>query len=461
MKKNPARNVHLKKEPSKLLEKLNASIDIDQRFYKEDIEGSIAHAKMLGKQKIISKKEERLIINGLQAILKNIKTGKITFKNDLEDIHMNIESLLFKKIGKIAGKLHTARSRNDQVVTDFKLWIKNNSLQLDKNLQSLQKKLINIAKKNTLTIMPGYTHLQIAQPISLAHHCLAYVEMFGRDRSRLNDCLKRLNENPLGAGALAGTSFPINRNITTKLLGFKKPTINALDSVSDRDFAVEFLFVLSLISVHLSRMAEEIILWANQQFQFINLPDELVTGSSIMPQKRNPDGAEVIRGQASIIIGNLNSLLVVLKGLPLAYSKDLQDDKKIVFNSYDLVNLGLEVMNELWLKITFNPKNMLDAVNKSNATATDFANWLVKNLNMTFRESYKLTGKIVGYATKNKKQLKDLTLKELQLFNKKISISSIKVFSSLESLKNKTSFGGTSPQSTNKSIKYAIKKYIK
>ena len=331
MKKNPSRNVHLKKGPSKLLETINSSIVVDQRMYKEDIEGSIAHAKMLGKQKIISKKEEAKIVNGLKIILKNINKRKVRFKKELEDIHMNIESILFQQIGATAGKLHTARSRNDQVVTDFKLWIRNNSVSLDKHLKKLQKCLINIAKKHTLTIMPGYTHLQIAQPISLAHYCLAYVEMIGRDRLRLKNCIEILNENPLGAGALAGTSFPIDRNYTSKLLNFNKPTVNALDSVSDRDFAVEFLFVLSLISIHLSRMADEIILWANQQFNFVKLPDELATGSSIMPQKKNPDGAELVRGNAGNVIGNLNALLVILKGLPLAYSKDLQDDKKNIF----------------------------------------------------------------------------------------------------------------------------------
>ena len=457
MKKNPSRNLHLKKNPSRLLEKINNSIDTDHRLYKEDIEGSIAHAKMLGKQKIIFKKEELKIVNGLKSILKSITSGKITFKKELEDIHMNVESLLFKKIGKTAGKLHTARSRNDQVVTDFKLWIRNNSVSLDKQLQILQKNLIKVANKNTNTIMPGYTHLQVAQPISLAHHCLAYVEMLGRDRSRLLDCMKRLNENPLGSGALAGTSFPIDRNFTTKLLNFSRPTANALDSVSDRDFAVEFLFVLSLISTHLSRMAEEIILWSNQQFNFIILPDELATGSSIMPQKKNPDGAELVRGKASSVISNLNALLIILKGLPLAYSKDLQDDKKIVFSTFDDVYLTLGVMSEMWSKISFNNNIMAEAVNNSNATATDFANWLVQNLQLSFREAYHLTGKIVAYADENNKKLHQLKLIELQKFNKKINKEAKKTFSIEESIKNKKSFGGTSPQSVKQTIKNAIK----
>ena len=460
MKKNPSRNTHLKKSPSKLLETINSSIGVDQRMYEEDIEASIAHAKMLGKQKIISKKEKAKIVNGLKIILNNINKGKVKFKKELEDIHMNIESLLFEQIGTTAGKLHTARSRNDQVVTDFKLWIRNNSVNLDKHLKKLQKCLINIAKKHTLTIMPGYTHLQVAQPISLAHYCLAYVEMIGRDRMRLKNCIETLNENPLGAGALAGTSFPIDRNYTSKLLKFNKPTVNALDSVSDRDFAVEFLFVLSLISTHLSRMADEIILWANQQFNFIKIPDELATGSSIMPQKKNPDGAELVRGHAGNVISNLNALLVILKGLPLAYSKDLQDDKKIIFSSYDNVCLALEVMTEVWSGITFNTNVMAEAVHNSNATATDFANWLVQHLQFSFREAYQLTGKIVAYADKKNKRLHQLSLQELQKFNKKINNHTKKTFSIDESINNKKSFGGTSPQRVKQTIKYAIKKYL-
>jgi len=460
MKKNPSRNTNLKKGPSKLLETINNSIAVDQRMYKEDIMGSIAHAKMLGKQKIISKKEEIKIVNGLKIILNNINKGKVKFKTELEDIHMNIESMLFQQIGTIAGKLHTARSRNDQVVTDFKLWIRNNSVSLDNYLKKLQKCLINIAKKHTRTLMPGYTHLQVAQPISLAHYCLAYVEMIGRDRLRLKNCIEILNENPLGAGALAGTSFPIDRNYTSKLLKFNKPTVNALDSVSDRDFAVEFLFVLSLISTHLSRMGDEIILWANQQFNFIKLPDELTTGSSIMPQKKNPDGAELVRGNAGNIISNLNALLVILKGLPLAYSKDLQDDKKIIFSSYDNVCLAIEVMTEMWSGITFNSNVMAKAVQNSNATATDFANWLVQHLEFSFREAYQLTGKIVAYADKKNKRLHQLSLQELQKFNKKINNDAKKTFSIKESINNKKSFGGTSPQRVKETIKYAIKKYL-
>ncbi len=460
MKKNPSRNVHFSKGPSEILDAINTSIDIDQRLYKEDITGSIAHARMLGKQKIINKKEQSAIVSGLKAIERDIEKNRVVFSKKLEDIHMNIESLLFKKIGKIAGKLHTARSRNDQVVTDLKLWVKKESKILDSELKKFQRTLINIATKNTETIMPGYTHLQIAQPITLAHHVLAYVEMIGRDRTRLEDCLYRLNENPLGAAALAGTSFPIDRKYTTKELGFREPTKNAMDTVSDRDFVIEFLFVLSLIAVHLSKIAEEIVLWSNQQFNFINLPDDLSTGSSIMPQKKNPDGAELVRGKTSIVISNLSTMLNIIKGLPLSYSKDLQDDKQITFNSYDNVSLCIKVMNEILLKSTFNKTRMKELIDNSNATATDFANWLVQKLRYSFRDAYIVTGKIVSYCSKQNRNIDSLSLDELKKFDKNITADAKKVLSATNSVKSKSSFGGTAPEITKKMIKLIIKKYL-
>ena len=415
---------------------------------------------MLGKQKIINKKEQSAIVSGLKAIERDIEKNKVVFSKKLEDIHMNIESLLFKKIGKIAGKLHTARSRNDQVVTDLKLWVKKESKILDSELKKFQRTLINIATKNTETIMPGYTHLQIAQPITLAHHVLAYVEMIGRDRTRLEDCLYRLNENPLGAAALAGTSFPIDRKYTTKELGFREPTKNAMDTVSDRDFVIEFLFVLSLIAVHLSKIAEEIVLWSNQQFNFINLPDDLSTGSSIMPQKKNPDGAELVRGKTSIIISNLSSMLNIIKGLPLSYSKDLQDDKQITFNSYDNVSLCIKVMNEILSKSTFNKTRMKELIDNSNATATDLANWLVQKLRYSFRDAYVVTGKIVSYCSKQNRNIDSLSLGELKKFDKNITADAKKVLSATNSVKSKSSFGGTAPEITKKMIKLVIKKYL-
>ena len=460
MKKSPARNLNLKKNPSKLLEKINSSIEIDQRLYKEDIQASIAHTKMLAKTKIINASEGKKIISSLNEILKRIEKGNVVFEKKYEDIHMNIEVLLQKKIGSLSGKLHTARSRNDQVVTDFKLWIKKHALCIDSDCKNFQKILIDVAKKNINTVMPGYTHLQIAQPVSLAHHLLAYVEMIGRDRSRIEDSIKRLNENPLGSGALAGTSFPIDRKLTTKLLNFSQPTKNSIDSVSDRDFAIEFMFNLSLVSVHLSRLAEEIVLWASQQYNFITLPDELSTGSSIMPQKKNPDGAELVRAQTAQTISNLSSLLILIKGLPLTYSKDLQEDKKLVFSSYDTVELGLQVITELLDKIKFNQNEMKKAVESSYSTATDLADWLVKNINFTFRKAYNLTGQIVSYAIKNDLKLDELSIQELQKFDKKINKNVFLVLSPLNSMKAKTSFGGTSPENVKKSIKYAIKKYL-
>ena len=461
MKKNPSRNVHFSKGPSDLLDTINSSIEIDQRLYREDIMGSIAHAKMLGKQKIINKKEQTKLVTGLKEIQKDIEKNKVVFSKKLEDIHMNIESLLFKKIGKVAGKLHTARSRNDQVVTDLKLWIKSESKVLDNELKFFQKTLLNIAKENVDTVMPGYTHLQIAQPITLAHHLLAYVEMIGRDRSRLKDCLYRLDENPLGSAALAGTSFPIDRKFTTKQLGFREPTKNAMDSVSDRDFVIEFIFVLSLIGVHLSRVAEEIVLWSSQQFDFIKLPDELSTGSSIMPQKKNPDGAELVRGKSNLIISNLIAMLNIVKDLPLSYSKDLQDDKNLIFNSYDNLILCLRVINEILKKSNFNKTKMRELVDKSNATATDFTNWLVLNLGYSFRDAYKLTGRVVLYCSKKKINIDSLSLKELQKFDVKITSSAKKVLSSINSVNSKSSFGGTSPKNAKKIIQFAIKKYLK
>jgi len=460
MKKSPARNMLLKKAPSKLLERINSSIDVDVRLFQEDIEASRVHCKMLIKTKIISLKDGKKIINGLQQILRDVKKDKIKLDSKFEDIHMNVEALLHGKIGPIAGKLHTGRSRNDQVVTDFKLWIKKHSQIIDDEIRKLQKALIKIAKRNTSTVMPGYTHLQIAQPVSLAHHCLAYVEMMGRNRSRISDCIKRLNESPLGAGALAGTSFPIDRKMTARLLGFSKPTINSIDSVSDRDFAVEFIFVLSLTGIHLSRLAEEIILWSSQHFNFVKLPDELSTGSSIMPQKKNPDGAELVRANASSVISNLNNILSLLKGLPLSYSKDLQDDKRLTFNTYDNVLLGLQVMAELMNKIKFNKKTMLQAVEESYATSTDLADWLVKKLHYPFREAYQITGKIVDYANSKNKSLSNMSLKELQKFDNNISNDIFRVLSPLNSMKSKNSLGGSAPETVKKSIQYVIKKYL-
>ena len=356
--------------------------------------------------------------------------------------------------------MHTGRSRNDQVVTDFKLWIRVNIRNFDKELKNFQKVLIQVAKKNINTIMPGYTHMQIAQPVSLAHHLMAYVEIVGRDRGRLNNCLTRLNENPLGAGALAGTSFNINRKLTSNLLGFTKPTTNSIDSVSDRDFSIEFIFCLSLIGVHLSRLAEEIVIWASQHFNFVELPDELSTGSSIMPQKKNPDGAELVRAKVAISISNLMAILSLIKNLPLSYSKDLQEDKRITFEAFDNTKLSLSVIKEMISKIKFNKEKMLNAVNNSNATSTDLADWLVKEIDYPFRKAHNITGKIIQYATNKKKLLSDLSLKELQKFEKRITNKVFSVFIPQNSIKSKKSIGGVSPETVKKAIQEAEKKYL-
>ena len=460
MKKNPARNINLGRHTTSLLEKINSSIEIDQRLFNEDIEGSIAHCTMLIKTKIISLRDGNMIIKSLKQIQKDIKRGNVKFDMQLEDIHMNIESLLFKKIGSVSGKLHTARSRNDQVVTDLKLWIRSNIKIIDNELKDFQKVLIQVAKKNIKTVMPGYTHMQIAQAVTLAHHLMAYVEMIGRDRDRLKNCLIRMNENPLGAGALAGTSFNINRNLTSKLLGFNKPTANSIDSVSDRDFVIEFIFCLSLQGVHLSRLAEEIVLWSSQHFQFIQLPNELSTGSSMMPQKKNPDGAELIRGKVAITISNLTAILSLLKNLPLAYNKDMQEDKKLTFDTFDSILLSIRVLKEILKKIKFNKDKMLDSINKSYATATDLADWLVQDLDYSFREAYNITGKIVQYATKKNKYLSDLSIHELQKFEKNITSKVFGILSAQNSIKSKKSIGATAPENVKQAIKIATQKYL-
>ena len=346
------------KGPSKIMEKINASIDFDRRLYKQDIEASKAHAGMLAKKRIITAKEAQQIKAGLDQIYREINVGKFVFDTSLEDIHMNIESRLEKLIGKVAGKLHTARSRNDQVATDFKLWLRESLNELDLALKYLQEVLINRADENHSTIIPGFTHLQPAQPVTLGHHFLAYVEMIGRDRTRIRDCKKRLNENPLGSGALAGTAFPIDRNYTTDALKFDRPTANSLDAVSDRDFALEYLSLASILSIHLSRLAEELVLWANPSFDFVLLPDSFSTGSSMLPHKRNPDAAELVRAKSGRVIGNLTRLLVTMKSLPLAYSKDMQEDKEPVFDTADTLELTIPAIITTDLRLNDNVRHV-------------------------------------------------------------------------------------------------------
>ena len=448
------------RKPSKVMEKINSSISFDKRLYKEDILASVAHAKMLVKQGIISNADGKKIISGLNTIEKEIKKDNFQFKNELEDIHMNIENRLKEIIGDAAGKLHTARSRNDQVATDLRIWTRDSINILNECLQQLQEKLIFLAEKNFDTIMPGFTHLQIAQPVTFGHYLLAYVEMFGRDRSRFLDCLNRVNVNPLGSAALAGTSFPIDRNFTTKELNFLSKSHNSIDAVSDRDFVIEFLSVSSMTSIHLSRICEEIVIWSSDQFNFIKLSDAFTTGSSIMPQKRNPDAAELIRGKSGRIIGSLMSILTVLKGLPLAYSKDLQEDKEGIFDCFDTLHLSLQACIGMISDLQVNKEKMLASANLGFICATDLADWLVLELDIPFRKAHEISGKVVKFAEKNKCALYEIPLDIFQKIDERINKDVYRVLSIENSVKNKKSYGGTSPKEVLKQITYAKKRFL-
>ena len=448
------------RKPSKVMEKINSSISFDKRLYKEDILASVAHAKMLVKQGIISNADGKKIISGLNTIEKEIKKDNFQFKNELEDIHMNIENRLKEIIGDVAGKLHTARSRNDQVATDLRIWTRDSINILNECLQQLQEKLIFLAEKNFDTIMPGFTHLQIAQPVTFGHYLLAYVEMFGRDRSRFLDCLNRVNVNPLGSAALAGTSFPIDRNFTTKELNFLSKSHNSIDAVSDRDFVIEFLSVSSMTSIHLSRICEEIVIWSSDQFNFIKLSDAFTTGSSIMPQKRNPDAAELIRGKSGRIIGSLMSILTVLKGLPLAYSKDLQEDKEGIFDCFDTLHLSLQACIGMISDLQVNKEKMLASANLGFICATDLADWLVLELDIPFRKAHEISGKVVKFAEKNKCALYEIPLDIFQKIDERINKDVYRVLSIENSVKNKKSYGGTSPKEVLKQITYAKKRFL-
>ncbi len=450
-------NKRINKNSSILFQEIGSSIDVDKRLFKEDILGSIAHVKMLSKQKIISSKIRNNIIKGLKKIEKEILNKKFIFNKKHEDIHMNIEKRLFKIIGNDAGFIHTGRSRNDQVITDFKLWIKSSTQKLDRKLIRLIKTILKIANNNIQTIMPGFTHLKNAQPVSLAHYLLAYLEMFQRDKKRLLNNLENLNENPLGVAALSGTSFNIDRFFTTKKLGFKKPTNNSIDTVADRDFVLDFLYSISVCSLHISRIAEELIIWNSDGFNLIKLSDKVVTGSSIMPQKKNPDPLEYLRGKAGGTFGNLFSMLTILKGLPLSYFKDLQDDKEIVFRSFDTLNNSISILNEVLNNFKPNKLKMIKLANKGFVTATDLADYLVKYHGKTFRDAYQKTAMIVNYAEKNNIKLNELSLKELQKIEPCLKTNVLNIFDLKNSVNSKKSFGGTSFNN----IKKMILKYKK
>jgi len=448
-------NTRIKKDVSSLFQKVGTSIDIDKKLYKEDIAGSIAHVEMLFRQKIISFKIKNKIIYGLNKIEKEIIKKKFEYSNKYEDIHMNIEKRLFQIIGEDAGYVHTARSRNDQVITDFKIWIRSATNEINKSLDNIIKTILKVSEKNIYTIMPGFTHLKNAQPVSFAHYLMAYVEIFNRDKKRFTNNLENLSENPLGVAALAGTSFNIDRNFTTKKLGFKKPTNNSIDTVADRDFVLDFLYSVSVCSLHISRMAEEFIIWNSDGFNLINLSDKVVTGSSIMPQKKNPDLLEYLRGKSGIIFGNLFSMLTILKGLPLSYFKDLQDDKEIVFKSNETLNNCIKILNEILKNFSPNKQKMLELANTGYITATDLADYLVKNHEMPFRKAYQVTASVVNYAEKKKKKLHELNISELNKIEPKLTKEVLKIFDLKYSVNSKKSFGGTSFDN----IKKMINKY--
>ena len=445
-------NTRIKNNSSNLFQKVGNSIDVDKRLYKEDIKGSIVHVEMLFKQKIISFKIKNKIIYGLNKIDKEIRNNKFEFNKKYEDIHMNIEKRLFQIIGEEAGYVHTARSRNDQVITDFKIWIKAATKEININIDKVIKSTLKLAEKNIQTIMPGFTHLKNAQAISFAHYLMSYVEMFNRDKKRFLNNLDNLDENPLGVAALAGTSFNIDRNYTSRKLGFKRPTNNSIDTVSDRDFVLDFLYSISVCSMHISRIAEELIIWNSDGFNLINLSDKVVTGSSIMPQKKNPDLLEYLRGKSGNTYGNLFSMLTILKGLPLSYFKDLQDDKEIVFKSNDTLINCLKIFDEILKNCSPNKKKMLELANTGYTTATDLADYLVKNHSMSFRKAYQKTASIVNLAEKGKKKLNELTLKELQKVEPKLKGDVLKIFDLSNSINSKKSYGGTSFDNIKKMI---------
>jgi len=450
-------STRIKKSSSTLFQKVGNSIDIDKRLYREDIQGSIAHVEMLFKQKIISFKIKNKIIYGLNKIEKEISNKKFEFNKKYEDIHMNIEKRLFQIIGDEAGYIHTARSRNDQVITDFKIWIRSATKEINFAIDKVIKSTLKLAEKNVETIMPGFTHLKNAQAISFAHYLMAYVEMFNRDKKRFINNLESLDESPLGVAALAGTSFNIDRNYTSKKLGFKRPTSNSIDTVSDRDFVLDFLYSVSVCSMHISRIAEELIIWNSDGFNLINLSDKVVTGSSIMPQKKNPDLLEYLRGKVGSSYGNLFSMLTILKGLPLSYFKDLQDDKEIVFRSNDTLVNCLKIFDEILKNSSANKKRMLELANSGYITATDLADYLVKNHSMSFRIAYQKTAAVVNLAEKKKKKLNELSLEELKKIEPKLNDDVLKVFDLKNSINSKKSYGGTSFDN----IKKMIMKYKK
>ena len=432
--------------PAEIMGEINASIDFDQRLFAQDIAGSLAHCAMLADRDIISKSDAGEIKRGLEQVQSEIEAGSFTFSRGLEDIHMNVEARLAEIIGPAAGRLHTGRSRNDQIATDFKLYVRDVIGLLDDQLAGLQAGFVAQAERHAATIMPGFTHLQSAQPVTFGHHCLAYVEMLGRDRGRFEDARRRLNQSPLGAAALAGTSFPIDREQTAKALGFDSPARNSLDAVSDRDFVLETLAAASICAIHLSRFAEEVVIWSSAQFRFISMSDKFSTGSSIMPQKRNPDAAELVRAKAGRIIGALTALMVVMKGLPLAYSKDMQEDKEPAFDALDNLSLAIAAMTGMVEDMEPVADTMRAAAAAGFSTATDLADWLVRVAGLPFRDAHHITGSLVALAEEKRCGLEDLSLADMQSVNKAITEDVFSVLSVESSVASRTSLGGTAPE---------------
>ena len=431
--------------PSAVMREINASIPFDKRLWRQDIAASKAHVAMLGAQGIVSAEDMRAISDGLDRVAAEYEKDGVPEDLALEDIHMHVESRLRELIGPAAGRLHTARSRNDQVATDFRLWVRDALDAVDAGLEAFQRALLARAEEHAGSVMPGFTHLQVAQPVTLGHHLMAYYEMIRRDRSRFADARARMNESPLGAAALAGTSFPLDREATASALGFSRPMTNSLDAVSDRDFALDYLMAATQCALHLSRLAEEFIIWASQPFGFVSLPDAYSTGSSIMPQKRNPDAAELVRGHSGRIAGCLTSLMITMKGLPLAYSKDMQDDKPPVFEAHDLLALSIAAMTGMVETVTFRPERMRAAAEGGFSTATDLADWLVRVANVPFREAHEITGKAVRAAEEKACLLPELSLADLQAVDPRIDASVFDVLSVEASVTSRTSYGGTAP----------------
>ena len=434
------------------MQAINVSIGFDRRLAAQDIAGSKAHSDMLAKQGIISAKDRDAIHAGLDEIKAEIDAGTFPWSEELEDIHLNIEARLKDKIGEAGGRLHTGRSRNDQVATDFRLWVREYVGLFQIQLTALIEALVEQADANADTIMPGFTHLQSAQPVTFGHHMLAYAEMFARDHARFEDCYDRLNESPLGAAALAGTPYPIDREMTAKALGFDRPMANSLDAVSARDFALEALSAATICATHLSRLSEEIVIWTSAQFQFIKLTDAFTTGSSIMPQKRNPDAAELVRAKVGRIMGAFTALSIVMKGLPLAYSKDMQEDKEPVFDAFDALELGLAAMAGMVADMTPNKARLAEAAGAAFSTATDLADWLVMNLNMPFRDAHHVTGTIVALAEKQGVTLDALALADMQKVEPRITADIFNVLTPLASATSRTSYGGTAPNNVRKQV---------